>query len=156
MSNIKTILHCIKENIWVAVLRTATCISPELNTRLLYYKSKHKWPNLNEPETFHEKLLFLKLKNYNFNPLVVECADKYAVRAYVKRHGCKECLNELIAVYDDAEDIIWDELPDSFVLKWNFGASYNIICSDKNTLDIIDATRKLKKWGGQKILVRRV
>lgn len=88
------------------------------------------------PVTLSDKLVVLKIKNYNHNPLVKQCADKYAVREYVRSKGHNDVLNELIGVYDSVEDIEWDKLPDQFAIKWNFGCGFNVICRDKANLDI--------------------
>lgn len=122
-------------------------ISPRLNTKLLFLKKFGRLPELREPETLNEKLLKLKLERYGSSPLVRRCADKYLVRGYVAECGCGHTLNKLYAVYDSADEIDWDSLPDSFAMKWNFGCGYNIICPDKAQLDIPAAGRQLEKWG---------
>jgi len=48
---------------------------------------------------------------------MTRCSDKYTVREYVKSKGYGMYLNELYAVYDSADDIDFDRLPDSFA--WN-------------------------------------
>ncbi len=123
-----------------------TVISPELNTKARYKSIVGKKLNLKNPSTFKEKLLWLKLKNYIRNPLAVQCADKYMVRDYVKDCGYEGILNELLYVYDSPEQIVWEDLPQQFALKWNFGAGYNIICSDKDKLDEQEVKNRLKKW----------
>lgn len=125
----------------------ATIISPELNTKMRYKDAFGKKLDLENPVTLNEKLLWLKLNKYMKDPLVTKCADKYAVREYVAECGCSEILNELIGVWDRAEDISWDKLPDKFVLKWNFGAGMNIICDNKQKLDKDETLKQLKKWG---------
>ena len=122
-------------------------ISPRLNTKLLYLKKFGRLPDLKNPKTLNEKLLKLKLERFGSDPLVRQCADKYRVRSYVEQCGCGETLNALYAAYDKADDIKWDQLPKSFAMKWNFGCGYNIICADKEKLDIPAAIQKLKKWG---------
>ena len=102
--------------------------------------------NLKHPKTFNEKLQWYKLYYCPKTPLVSQCSDKYDVREYVERHGCEEYLNTLYGVWECVEDIPWDELPDSFVLKCTHGCAYNIICPDKSKLNIQDAKAKLKKW----------
>ncbi len=140
--NLKRILYHIR--------CTLTKISPELNTRFNYFLKHHRRLNLRKPETFEEKVLWLKLKDYNHNPLVVKCADKYLVREYVEEKGCGQTLNTLIGAYDTVEEIPWDELPERFVLKWNFGCGFNLICADKSKLDIEEAKAKLNAWGEKK------
>lgn len=125
---------------------TLTRISPRLNTEFIHYIMFHRRINLKNPLTLDEKIQYLKLHDYLGNKLVTQCADKWAVREYVESCGCGDILNELYGVYDRVEDVPWGELPQQFVLKWNFGCGQNLICFDKSTLDIEDAKRKLKEW----------
>lgn len=124
-----------------------TLLSPRLNSVARYKAAFGRKPNLQEPKLFNEKGQWLKLNRYNTDPVIARCADKYAVRDYIVEQGCGEILNDLIAVYDRVEDIDWDSLPSAFVMKWNFGCGYNLICADKSRLDIAAAKKKLKKWG---------
>ncbi len=130
---------------------TLTVISPTLNTKMRYRQAFKRKLDLKNPRTLNEKNLWLKLNNYIKNPLVIKCADKYAVRDYIVECGYGEILNELHGVYKSADEIPWDELPDKFALKWNFGAGMNIICDDKSKLDIPKTVKKLNKWGKRKI-----
>lgn len=132
-----------------ALYTLASYISPVLNTRLLFLRKFGRLPDLATPETLNEKLLKLKLERYGTDPLVRQCADKYRVRSYVAGRGCEETLNKLYAVYDCADEIDWDSLPDSFAIKWNFGCGYNIICTEKSALNIAAAKKQLEKWGSE-------
>ncbi len=133
-----------------SILCMASIISPELNTKLAYKLELKESINLRNPYLFNEKILWLKLNNYIHNPLVVECADKYKVRDYVKRCGCEEILNDLVGVYDSVDDIPWAELPNRYVLKWNFGAGMNIVCKDNHIANHEEYKNQMKKWGGRK------
>lgn len=123
-----------------------TSISPTLASKIIYKRRFGKRLNLEKPELFNEKLMWLKLNTYKNNELVRNCADKYAVREYVKKVGCEEILNDLIEVYDTADEIDFDKLPKKFVLKCNHGAGYNIICTNKDELDIKATKKQLTKW----------
>ena len=123
-----------------------TRISPKLNTRVVYFIKLKKPLHLKHPQTLDEKIQWLKFNTYYKNPLVTQCADKYAVREYVKKCGCGDILNELYGVYDHVEEVPWDTLPNQFVLKWNFGCGQNLIVPDKAKLDVADAIRKLNEW----------
>ena len=125
----------------------ATIISPTLNTRLRYRYLFKKKLNLKNPTTFNEKLLWLKLNKYNCDPLVAQCADKYRVREYVKSCGYEDILVNLLGVWEHAENIPWDELPNRFVLKWNFGAGMNIICKDKVAANRAKTVKQMRTWG---------
>ncbi|MBO7119862.1 MAG: hypothetical protein J6W03_06050 [Bacteroidaceae bacterium] len=130
--------------------RTLTRISPRLNTMIQFRKRKGYRLNLDNPQTLDEKIQKLKLESYETDPLIIQCADKYAVRSYVEKQGCSDILVPLIAAYDKVEDIEWDKLPNAFAMKWNFGSGTNIICPDKSKLDIEEAKRKMKKWRKEK------
>lgn len=148
--NIVQIYHVVKH----AFLSFLTLISPTLNSKVLYRHTYKKPLNLKNPQTFSEKLMWLKLHTYIKSPLVIQCADKYLVREYLESCGCADILNELHGAYDRVEDIPWEDLPDQFALKWNFGCGYNLICEDKNKLNIYHAKRKLKKWRREKYHLR--
>ncbi len=160
MSSFKDILK--KSKLLVLIVKrfriifqcTLTILSPVLNSRYHYKRNFNKRLNSDNPRDFNEKLLWLKLNIYNNDALVKQCADKYAVRSYVNQCGYEEILIEIYGVYDNVDEIPWNELPDKFVLKWNFGCGFNIICADKSKLDIDDAKRKLKKWRKSKIYLR--
>ena len=90
--------------------------------------------NLKNPQRFTEKLQWYKL--YYRNPLMKQCVNKYEVREYVKSKGLENILVELYAHYDKTEDIDWDKLPDSFVIKTQHGGGglNVIVCPEKNKI----------------------
>lgn len=127
-----------------------TKLSPKLNTQYNSFLFNRKFMNLSNPQTFSEKISWLKIHRYSRDPLVIKCADKLAVREYVQEMGLGYMLNDLIAVFDNVLNIDWSILPDAFVLKWNFGSGFNYLCRNKGELDIEDAEKKLTKWGKKK------
>lgn len=106
--------------------------------------------NLKQPQTYNEKLQWIKL--YDKNPLMPKCCDKYAVREYVENKGCGKLLNELIWEGFNPEDIPFDSLPKSYVIKVTHGSTFNIICTDSSTLDHQEIISKCKKWLRAKFL----
>lgn len=70
-------------------------------------------------------------------------ADKYRVRDYVKERVGDNYLVPLLGVWDKAEDIDLDSLPDRFVLKPNNGSYDTIICKNKNALNYDETRNKL-------------
>lgn len=109
------------------------------------YKEKFgntiNWEN---PQSFNEKLQWLKL--YYHNPLLTQCADKVAVRDYIAQRIGEEYLVPSLGVYSSPDEIDFDALPNRFVLKVNWGSGQNIICKDKSTLDIEETKKKLQQW----------
>lgn len=121
-------------------------ISPEKVSRIRYKNVFGTEPDLENPKTFNEKLMWLKLNTYAKDPLVSQCSDKYAVREYVEQCGLGHTLNELIGVWDRAADIEWDRLPNRFAIKCNHGCGYNLICQDKSAFDTKKAAAQLDAW----------
>ena len=140
----------LKSFIWRTYIETLTRISPKLNTYVQFRNRKGYKLNLDNPQTLDEKIQKLKLESYATDPLITQCADKYAVREFVKERGCADILVPLIAAYDKVEDVEWDKLPQAFAMKWNFGSGTNIICPDKSKLDIEETKRKMKEWRKQR------
>jgi hypothetical protein len=130
---------------------TLTDISPLLNSKVRFKNTFGYSLQLNKTQTLNEKLMWLKLNNYNKNPLIYKCADKFGVREYVRDCGCEELLNDLIGIYDSPDEIKWEALPHKFVVKWNFGSGMNVICYDKEAFDIEKARKKLEIWGNTKV-----
>ena len=90
-------------------------------------------PDLKNPRTFNEKILWIIL-NYR-NPLYEVCADKVNVRDYVKLKGLDQYLTKLYAVYEAVGDIDFDLLPNKFVIKTTHSYSGVCVVTDKNNVD---------------------
>ncbi len=116
----------------------------KVHCSMKYRRIFHEQLNLKNPKSFHEKLQWIKL--YDRNPFYTQLADKYAVREYVKNRIGDEYLNELLGLYSNVDEIDFDKLPMRFVLKVTHGCGWNIICPDKNKLDIQKAKSCLSKW----------
>lgn len=99
--------------------------------------------NLENPQTFNEKLQWLKL--YDRNPLYTNLVDKYKVRRYISKTIGEEYLIPLIGVWDKFEEIDFLKLPNKFVLKCTHDSGGLVICRDKNKLDIEEARKKINK-----------
>lgn len=125
-------------------------ISPKAELSLLYrLKCKSKL-NLKDPKTYLEKLNWMKL--YYRNDLMPICADKYLAREYIEKKGYGMYLPKLLWEGLDPNEIPFEALPNSFVIKSTTGSGNNIICKDKSTLDKKKTIAKLKKWLKEKYL----
>ena len=100
--------------------------------------------NLDNPQTFNEKLQWLKL--YNRKPEYTMMVDKYKVREYVAEQLGEEYLIPLLGVWDDPDEIDFDALPNQFVLKCNHNSGLGMyICNDKSKLNIRQVKKELCK-----------
>lgn len=140
-----------KKNIVLLPFNILYKISPKLELKVLFYIKQGYRLNIKKPKTYNEKLQWIKL--YDKNLLMPKCVDKYTVREYVEKKGCKEILNELLWEGFDPEDIPYENLPNKFVIKVTHGSTFNIICTDKSKLNIKDTNKKIKKWLKEKFLL---
>lgn len=101
-------------------------IPDHVYAKKIYKKTTGRFLNLENPSTFDEKMWYLKLNNRD--PLTTKCTDKYLVREYVRECGLEHILNELYGVYDSADEIDFENLPDEKVfIKCNHTSNYNAI-----------------------------
>ena len=115
-------------------------ISPKMLTSLQFFYHFHKPLNWLSPKDLNEKINWLK---YNSDTsLWTLCADKYRVREYIHEKGLDDTLVKLYGVWDKAEDVDWDALPKSFVLKTNNGSGDILVCKDKSKLNVDETVRK--------------
>lgn len=136
-----------KKKVRLFFLSILSVISPKLNYQYRYKKNFGRKLNLKNPKTFNEKIIWLELNNYIHNELAIQCSDKFKVRDYIRACGCEEILIPQFAVWENVKEIQWSYLPDKFVLKWNFGAGFNHICSDKSNEDPKLVLQKMSNWG---------
>lgn len=101
--------------------------------RLRYFARFHRPLRINPPRTLNEVIIFLSLKTDT--SLWTLCSDKYRVREYVKQCGLENILVKLYGVWQKAEDIDFDSLPDRFVLKGNHGCGDILLVNAKNQID---------------------
>lgn len=117
--------------------------SDKLYLQLIYRARLGKRLNLDNPETYNEKLQWLKL--YDRRPEYTTMVDKYAVKDYVANIIGKEYIIPTFGVWDRVEDIDFNSLPQQFVLKVTHDSGGLVICKDKSKLNIKKAKRKLSK-----------
>lgn len=118
-------------------------IPDSLYVRLKYRKAFRKWPDLKNPKTFNEKLTWLKLNDHN--SLYTLMVDKYEAKKYVADIIGEEYVIPTLGVWDKAEDIDFDNLPEKFVLKATHDSGRVFLCRDKSKLDKKMAVEEMRK-----------
>lgn len=113
--------------------------NPKKLADFLYYLNFKRHINWAAPRDLNEIINFLAFNTDT--TLWTRCADKYAVREYVKEKGLSNILIPLYGKWDKAEDMNFENLPSKFVVKTNNGYGDAFIVNDKSTIDI----NKIKK-----------
>lgn len=146
---LKNAVHALLHNprhLVFAIFRRLPWLIPNDETYLkLYWKLSMDYPlNLENPQTFNEKLQWLKL--HNRKEEYVTLVDKYAVKEYVAKQIGEKYVIPTIGKWDKPSDIEWDKLPNQFVLKTNHDGGGNgiVVCKDKSKLNKRKALRELR------------
>lgn len=114
-------------------------ISDKLYTQLKFYRSFGRFPDFKNPKTFNEKLCYLKV--FRHNPAYTTMVDKVAAKDYVANIIGSEYIIPTLGVWERAQDIDFETLPDKFVMKGSHDSGRVVVCSDKSRLDR-EATRR--------------
>jgi len=100
--------------------------------------------NLMNPNTYNEKLQWLKL--YNRKAEYTVMVDKYNVRDYIVSKIGDEYLIPILGKWEHFDDIDFDKLPNKFVLKCTHGSGSIAICKNKKEFDFKLARKKINIW----------
>lgn len=109
--------------------------------QLLYKYKFKKRLNLDNPQTFNEKLQWLKL--YDRNPKYTNMVDKYEVKKYVSKIIGEDYIIPTLGIYDRFDDIDFNKLPNQFVIKCTHDSGGLVIVKDKKNFDFKEAKRKI-------------
>lgn len=129
-----------------AIARVAGLLPDKLFLQLLFRRIYGRLPDLANPRTFDEKILWYNL--FYRHPLMTRVADKAAVREYVSSKGLGRLLNDLYGVYDSVDEIDLARLPGKFVVKGTHGSRMIIVCRDKASLDWGRCRIEMRRWLG--------
>ena len=125
------------------ILNALSFVPDKTMVKIQYYLKTGRRLNLSDPNRFTEKLQWYKL--YYRNPVMKECVNKFTVRDYIKDKGLKDILVPLYAHYKWVEDVEWEMLPNSFVIKTQHGGGgLNVITvPDKSEISKEEVVRRL-------------
>ena len=99
--------------------------------------------DLDNPQTYNEKLQWLKL--HDRNPEYITMVDKYAVKQYVADKIGEQYIIPTLGVWDRFDDIDFNSLPNQFVLKCTHDSGGLVICKDKSEFDKEKARKKINQ-----------
>lgn len=100
--------------------------------------------DLNNPVTLSEKVRWITL--YGNLERFSEFVDKYKVRKFVRERIGEKYLIPLIGHYNRTDEIDFDSLPQSFIMKATHGSGWNFRVVDKSTFNWMHAKRKMARW----------
>lgn len=119
-------------------------IPERLYVKKQYKKAFGKYPDLKNPKTLNEKIVWLKLKDRT--DLHTQCADKYAVRSFVMDRIGEKFLVPLVLHTRNIDEIVAENMPDyPVIIKTNHDSGGGIFVYNKANVDWKEVQRTLKK-----------
>lgn len=118
-------------------------ISDKKYLEILFNVRMNKKLDLENPKTFNQKLQWLKL--YDQNPEYTNLVDKYEVKEIVAKKIGKEYIIPTLGIYNNFNEINFEELPNKFVIKCTHDSGSAIICQDKKNFKKRETKKKLDK-----------
>lgn len=127
---------------YLTTLGLTRWMSDEQFLKREYYLALGKPLNLDNPQTFNEKLQWLKI--HNRKPEYTTMVDKYTAKQYVADRIGSQYIIPTLGVWDHFDDIDFDVLPNQFVLKCTHDSRGLVICTDKAKFDKKSAKKKIE------------
>ena len=122
-------------------------LSDKLYLKIVFWNMLGRKLNLDIPETFNEKIQWLKL--YDRKKCYTKMVDKAAVKQYLSKKIDKRFIIPSIGIYDSFDDIDFSALPNEFVLKCSHDSGSVFVCKNKkaflNSSDFLTIRNKFKK-----------
>ena len=119
-------------------------INPEKEVDRCYYATFHRHWNPADPKDLIEKIFWFEL--YTDTSQWSICTDKYRVREYISELGLSNYLPQLYGHWYRVQDIDFDQLPDSFVVKSNHSCASVEVVTDKSSVNLHRLKLKLWQW----------
>ena len=144
----KAVFHPIKVVEFV-VVKTSRFWSDRRYLSVLYKIKFGKNLNLDNPQSFDEKLNWMKL-NYR-NPLFTMMADKFWVKQYVAKKIGNEYVVPCFGCWKDVDEIEFEKLPQQFFLKSTHDSGSGIYVDKSKGIDL----KRIRKRFNQDTLIGR-
>ena len=142
------IIKAIKDPYWAlsVILRfISKCIKDDKTyIKWEYYLGMHKKLHLEQPRTYNEKLQWFKI--HDIHPEYVRMVDKAMAKDYVREVlGNSVNVIKTLGIWNSFDEIDFESLPSSFVLKTTHDSGGIVVVPDKTKLNKKKARRKLNK-----------
>lgn len=117
-------------------------INDRLFNRILFYLRTGKKADIDSPRTFNENVLARKVFCDEYDLSVF--TDKYEVREYIEDKIGSEYLVPSLGIWKSIDEIDFETLPESFVLKATHGSGWNVVVKNKADFNISKDCKKLQ------------
>lgn len=140
MAGKKTFKEYVFNEIWVLLQHM---LPDKMYLSLRYYVVFGRKLNWKNPQSFSEKLHWLKL--YGYKDIYSSLVDKIVVKSIVSKKIGEKYIIPTLQTWDSAEAIDFDRLPNEFVLKCNHNSGEVFLCRDKSELDEDQVRKRIRE-----------
>lgn len=130
------------KRLYLPIEKITRLIPDKLYLKLVYRIRMGKKLDLKNPQTFSEKLQWLKL--HDRKPIYTTMVDKYEAKKYVAERIGEQYIIPTLGVWNHFDEIDFDKLPDQFVLKCTHDSGGLVIVRDKKKFDRRAAKKKIE------------
>lgn len=104
-------------------------LSEKKITDVFYYYKLNKKINWENPQTLNEKLQWLKLNNKN--KYHSKLTDKLIAKREISKKIGREYIIPTLGVYENPDEIVFDNLPEKFIIKCSHSSGANYFIKGK-------------------------
>lgn len=145
--NDNRLIKGIKHPEWVFGVILRRCFARFMDDRTFikweYLSGMRKFPNIENPTTYNEKLQWLKLND--IHPEYGKLVCKYDAKEYVRGVLGDDVIIPTLGIWDKFEDIDFDKLPNQFVLKTTHDSGGVVVVKDKKKINLSKVRAKIMK-----------
>ena len=118
-------------------------IMPKTMIQIRHLLRMKRFAKLRNPQDLNEKILWMAVNTDTSE--WSRLADKYEVRDYVRECGLEDTLIEQYGLWNNMNEIDFDKLPNSFILKPTHGSGDVVVVKDKSKADLEAIKEKIQK-----------
>ena len=143
---LKKIIYFIRNPLYILIRldnKNIIRLNDKLYIKLKYKEKMHKKLDLKNPQTFNEKLQYLKL--HDRKDIYTTMVDKYEAKKYVANIIGEQYIIPTLGVYESFDEINFDQLPNQFVIKCTHDSGGLLVVKNKADFNIKSAKEKINK-----------
>ena len=147
MNEKNRLLKAIKHPEWLFGVMLRRYLGKYMNDRTFikweYFSGMRKFPNLDKPRTYNEKLQWLKLND--IHPEYARLVCKYEAKEYVRNLLGDDVIIPTLGLWDSFDEICFDSLPNQFVLKTTHDSGGVVVIRNKGEMNKEIVKDKIEK-----------
>lgn len=116
---------------------------PKTMVQIRHLLRQKRFAHLRDPQDLNEKILWLALNTDTTE--WSRLTDKYEVRDYVRECGLKEILIPQFGFWNNMDEVDFEKLPDSFILKPTHGSGDVVVVRDKSKANLEEIKKKIQE-----------